>query len=88
MKRRLYVLSYTVFATCAGMFTKYFGVVVIAKLPEGAKVSNFTNTRGWEMRMMPAMKFGLKRGIALVNATQVKNFKRRAKNHQIAIYES
>ena len=88
MTRRRYVLSYTVFATVAGMFTKYFGFAVVSELPAGTEIQKFTNTRGWQMRMMPAMKFGLKRGIAIVNVTQLKNFKRRAKNHQIAIYES
>ena len=88
MRKRLYVLSYNVFATIAGSFTKYFGVVVVTGLPDGIQINKFSNARGWEMRMMPAMKFGVKRGVAIVNATQLKNFKRRARNHQIAIYES
>jgi hypothetical protein len=88
MKKKLYVLSYNVFATIAGLYTKYFGVVVVTGLPDGIQINRFSNTRGWEMRMMPAMKFGVKRGVAIVTATQLRNFKRRARNHQIAIYES
>ena len=87
-KRRRFALSYTIFATVAGAFTKYFGIAVINEVPSETAIDNISNTRGWEMRLMPQMKFGLKRGVALVGATQLRNFKRRARNHQIAIYES